>query len=182
MSDKSLLQKVVSYFNLDGSKKETSYIPPKLREDLLNDLEDGESLLKCVQSLSSTYKPKSWLDRNTFFNTFFILTSRRLIIARNSRELKIFRDINLDQIQKYRIETGKKGHNIIEIQSFDSQDTVVIHRTLTEEVEEVKKLIPRQIEQQEKSHGNKQVYCMHCGVKISESSRFCSSCGKKVKV
>lgn len=182
MPDNNFIQRIITFFNFDGSKKETSYVPESLKEEILNELEDGETLLKCVQSLSSTYKPKNWLDRNTFFNTFLIFTSKRLIVARNSRELKIFRDIDINQIQKYKFNIAKRGHNIIEIQSFDSRDKIVIHKTLTDEVEELKQLFTQQIDKIEKGLETNFIYCKHCGIKIPFDSTFCSSCGKKVKV
>ncbi len=182
MSNKSLLKSIITFLNLDGEKKERSYIPESLKEDILSDLEGDDSLLICIESLSSTYMPKNWFDRNTFFNTYFIVTRKRVVIAKSSSELKIFRDIDLDQIQKYKFSKAKRGHNILALDCFDSKDKIVIHKTLTDEVEELKKIFEEQYKEIGGTSEKDFIFCMHCGVKIPLASKFCSSCGKKVKV
>ena len=182
MSDKGFLKSIITFLNLDGEKKEKSYIPDSLKKDILNDLSDGEDLLICIESLSSTYRPKNWFDRNTFFSTFLIVTNKRLIIAKSSSELKIFRDIDLDQIRKYKFNRAKRGHNVIEIECFDSSDKIVVHKTLSDEVQELKEIFDKQFKEIESSLKKNFEFCMHCGAKIPLASKFCSTCGKKVKV
>ncbi|MGH7885764.1 MAG: zinc ribbon domain-containing protein [Thermodesulfobacteriota bacterium] len=182
MADYNFINRITSFLNLYGSRKETSYIPPSLKEDILNDIEKDDSLLSAVESLSSTYKPKNWFDRNTFFNTYLILTKKRVIVAKNSSELRIFRDIDLDQIQKYKFSSVKKGHNILEIESFDSIDKIVIDKNLIDEFEYLKNLFEQQFKRTNIILEKVFIFCMHCGTKIASVSKFCSSCGKKVNI
>lgn len=182
MPTNSFLKNIISFLNLNGQKKEKSYIPESLKKDVLDDIGSDDSLLICIESLSSTYRPKNWFDRNTFFNTYLIVTKKRVIVAKNSSELKIFRDIDLDQIRKHKFSRAKRGHNIIELDCFDSKDKIVIHKTLSEEVNELKKIFEHQLNEIESNLEKDFIFCIHCGFKIPTASKFCSSCGKKVKV
>ena len=68
--------------------------PPRIDPDELKELlGEDDPVLLTVPALSCTYKPRAWIDRNTFFRSILMLTKKRVLILKNSSKVNVLRDI-----------------------------------------------------------------------------------------
>src|SRR3970282_1909648 len=81
-------------------------LPLGLKSGLTKYLSRDEDLLFTLRDFRAIYKAPRWIDSNTFFNSWFILTNKRIIIAKNSSSFKRFRDIPHNKISQIDYETG----------------------------------------------------------------------------
>ena len=150
--------------------------PPRIDSDELKELlGEDDPVLLTVPALSCTYKPRAWVDRNTFFRSILMLTKKRVLILKNSSKVNVLRDIELD--------TKSKGLKL-EIKTVDAEDVIMFHQQYRKEFEELSGKFEEAMSQAiELSAGDGETFfCMHCGARIPAASVFCSSCGKKVRV
>lgn len=152
--------------------------------DLEELLGEDDSVVLEIPALSSTYKPRTWIDRNTFFRSVFMLTRKRVLILKSGSGLNVLRDIELDAVVRHRFGSARGKGLRLEIKTVDAEDAIVFHRQYEKRFEELVEKFPealsRNLESQARS--GETFFCMHCGAKIPPQSVFCSSCGKKVKV
>ena len=175
MSERGVLKKLSDFF----------LAPPRLDSDELKELlGEDDPVLLTVQALSCTYKPRAWVDRNTFFRSILILTKKRVLILKNSSKVNVLRDIELDTITHHKFGSTKSKGLKLEIKTVDAEDSIMFHQQYRKEFEELAEKFEEVMTQAlELSVGEGETFfCMHCGVKIPAASVFCSSCGKKVKV
>ena len=57
-------------------------LPEGIHKGLGKYLHEDETLHVTLLNFRAVYRAPRWLDSNTFFNSWFILTDRRIIIAR----------------------------------------------------------------------------------------------------
>ena len=159
--------------------------PPAVDSGDLEDLlgEDDSVLLE-IPTLSSTYKPRTWIDRNTFFRSVFMLTRKRVLILKSGSRLNVLRDIELDAVVRHKFGSPKGKGLRLEIKTVDAEDVIVFHRQYEKQFEELVEKFPEalSLSLESQSGSGETLFCMHCGAKIPPQSVFCSSCGKKVKV
>lgn len=159
--------------------------PPKIDSDELRELlGEDDSVLLTVQTLSCTYKPRAWVDRNTFFRSILMLTKKRVLLLKNSSKVNVLRDIEFDTITHHKFGSTRSKGLKLEIKTVDAEDSIMFHQQYRNEFEELSEKFEEVMSQAiELSTGTGETFfCMHCGAKIPAASVFCSSCGKKVKV
>lgn len=159
--------------------------PPKIDSDELRELlGEDDSVLLTVQTLSCTYKPRAWVDRNTFFRSILMLTKKRILLLKNSSKVNVLRDIEFDTITHHKFGSTRSKGLKLEIKTVDAEDSIMFHQQYRNEFEELSEKFEEVVAQAiELSTGTGETFfCMHCGAKIPAASVFCSSCGKKVKV
>lgn len=157
-------------------------LPPELRSGLVNYLGPGEEILFALRSFRAVYKPPKWIDSNTFFNSWFILTNERIIIARNSSSFKKFRDIFLNEIRRIDYETGALESKLT-IESPDTVDTIEFFREVREYAqglrEKVKEALENARRTKEYTMASGLMTCSKCGGEVPKTSKFCPECGEK---
>ena len=159
--------------------------PPKIDSDELEELlGEDDSVLLTVQTLSCTYKPRAWVDRNTFFRSILMLTKKRILLLKNSSKVNVLRDIEFDTITHHKFGSTRSKGLKLEIKTVDAEDSIMFHQQYRNEFEELsgkfEEVMAQAIELS--TEAGETFFCMHCGAKIPAASVFCSSCGKKVKV
>ena len=175
MSERSIWKKLSDFF----------LAPPRIDPDELKELlGENDSALLTVPTLSCTYKPRAWIDRNTFFRSILMLTKKRVLILKNSSKINVLRDIELDTITHHKFGSAKSKGLKLEIKTVDAEDSIMFHQQYRKEFEELSGKFEEVMEQalELSAGGRETLFCMHCGVKIPATSVFCSSCGKKVRV
>ena len=70
-------------------------LPERIKTGLNKYLKDDEEILVTLSNYRAVYRAPKFLDSNTFYSSWFILTNDRIVIARNSSNFKRFRDIPL---------------------------------------------------------------------------------------
>ena len=174
MSERSIWKKLSDFF----------LAPPKIDPDELKELlGEDDSVLLTVPALSCTYKPRAWIDRNTFLRGILMLTKKRVLILKNSSKVNVFRDIELDSITHHKFGSTKSKGLKLEIKTVDAEDVIMFHQQYRKEFEELSGKFEEAMAQAlELSAGDGEtLFCMHCGVKIPATSVFCFSCGKKIR-
>lgn len=175
MSDRGIFKKLSDFF----------IAPTKIDPDELKELlgEDDPALLT-VPTLSCTYKPRAWVDRNTFFRSILMLTKKRVLILKNSSRVNVLRDIELDTIAHHKFGSTRSKGLKLEIKTVDAEDVIMFHQQYRKEFEELSGKFEEAMAQalELSAGGGETFFCMHCGAKIPAASVFCSSCGKKVRV
>ncbi len=159
--------------------------PTKIDSDELKELlGESDLVLLTVPTLSCIYKPKAWMDRNTFFRSILILTKKRVLILKDSSRVNVLRDIELDTITHHKFGSTKSKGLKLEIKTVDAQDVIMFHQQYRKEFEELSEKFKEAMAKTiELSAGSKETFfCIHCGAKIPAEGIFCSSCGKRVKV
>lgn len=158
-------------------------LPEGIHKGLGKYLSEDETLRATLLNFRAIYRAPRWLDSNTFFNSWFILTDRRIIIARNASVFKRFRDIPLAGITQIyyeldstepKITINSPGHeDIIEFPKKASIHCSVLEGTLKDVIEVARKT------HQQSGEGDF-IFCSRCGSKILRGSHFCSECGSKL--
>jgi len=173
----SILNRIAGLFDFSSGQDLLS-IPEELSRDIRNNLQDNELLEFSMRALSARYKAARLIDSNTFFNPFLILTTSRLLIAKNSSNLNIFRDINLISIIDTRFEISDNSSSL-NLKQYNSSDIIYFPRNCREQVELFRKSFERVMN--DISHLSKEViFCRYCGEKIPSDSNFCQDCGNKL--
>lgn len=171
--------------NLIGALVSINYteLPEKTDTGLRKYIKDDETILLTLLDYRARYAAPRWVDSNTFFNSWFILTCSRIIIARNSSEFKRFRDIPLSGITQilYELDYSKPR---ISITSPGTEDIIEFPEAasalcagLEERIEEARSLLS---ETQVKPDKDEFILCTNCGSKILKHSKFCSECGSRL--
>ena len=164
--------------------KNFTELPPELNGSLSSYLSPGEEILLTLRNYRAIYKAPQWIDSNTYFNSWFILTDQRILILRNSSSLKIFRDIALDEVTRTLYEMEKLEPRITII-SPGKEDRIDFLSEVTKHCENIGKKLNEALE---KNRQNSQLstekdtmYCPNCGSKIPRQSNFCPECGDPLK-
>lgn len=175
MSERGIFKKLSDFF----------LAPPRIdSEELRELLGEDDSVLLTVQTLSCTYKPRAWVDRNTFFRSILMLTKKRVLLLKNSSKVNVLRDIEFDTITHHKFGSTRSKGLKLEIKTVDAEDSIMFHQQYRNEFEELSEKFEEVMSQaiELSTETGETFFCMHCGAKIPAASVFCSSCGKKVKV
>ena len=173
----SILNRLAGLFDFTSGQNLLN-IPERLIRDINNNLLEKESLEFCIRALSARYIAARLVDSNTFFNPFVMLTTSRLLIAKNSSSLNIFRDINLGSILDARFQiTG--GSSSLAIKQYNATDNIIFPNNCTEQVEQFRESFENVMNNI--SHLSAEIiFCRYCGEKIPSDSNFCQDCGNKL--
>ena len=158
-------------------------LPVGIAEGLRKRLGDGEKVHFTLLNWRAIHKAPSFTDSNTYLSSWFILTATRSIIARNSSELKMFREIPLNSITNIHYELDRReprmtittpgNADIIEFQKRAAAHTPGLEDILKTAIADSRRAAPVVAEVDI-------VLCGGCGSGIPKSSRFCPECGVRV--
>ena len=171
--------------NLIGMLETKNYseLPPGIREGVEKYINRGETILLTLLDWRAIYKAPKFIDSNTFFNSWFILTSRRIIIARNSSGFKKFRDIALKEITQIFFELDNAEPRV-SITSPGQEDIIDFPRQAAELCagleHEIRTAIANSRNLSDDLPGADYIQCGSCGSSVPGGSNFCQECGAKL--
>jgi len=158
-------------------------IPERIQTGLNKYLNDNEEILVTLLNYRAIYKAPRWLDSNTFFNSWFVLTNHRVIIARNSSHFKRFRDIPLNEISQIFYELDDYEGRI-SITCPGKEDIVEFSKGTQPYYEsleiELNKAHQNAKELKRLDKDSESILCTKCGSKIDSESKFCPECGARL--
>lgn len=159
-------------------------LPQGIYEGLVKYLEQDERLILTLRNYRAIYRAPRWLDSNSFFNSWFILTERRIVVARNSSAFKRFRDIPLDAVTQLYCELDRTEPKIT-INSPGHEDIIEFHKQASEHCEGLEESLRSAIDNAKKDRRgpgeDSFMFCGKCGSKILRGSHFCSECGARIQ-
>ncbi|MCC6712555.1 MAG: PH domain-containing protein [Candidatus Dadabacteria bacterium] len=157
--------------------------PDGIAEGVRKRLGEGEEIRFTLLNWRAMHKAPTFTDSNTYFRSWFILTTRRIIIARNSSELKTFREIPLNGVTDihYELDRGEPRVTIttpgnvdkIEFPKRAAGHTAELEELLASAIAEARSAAPVTAEA-------RIVLCGGCGSRIPGTSRFCPECGVRI--
>lgn len=153
-------------------------IPESLLNEIAEKLRKDEELLLSIKALSASYRAPSIIDSNTFFNPYIFLTNLRILIAKNSSRLNIFREIRLQSIADHSFDTGSDKSRFT-IQHPDSSDIITFPDNSAEQLKRLSESFEAALGNLLKSD-TQTIFCRHCGKRIPQESRFCQICGNRL--
>lgn len=164
--------------------KNLNQLSPALQTGLEKNLTSDEEIILTLRNYRAKYDAPSWMDSNTYFNSWFILTSQRILILRNSSSFTLFRDISLDEISRINYEMERLEPRI-SIISPGKEDRIDFFKEALKHCEHFDKKINDAVDkarQRTRSTMDAEtIFCFNCGTKIPKISNFCSDCGQLQK-
>ena len=158
-------------------------LPDSIAEGLRKRLGDGEKVHFTLLNWRAIHKAPSFTDSNTYFSSWFILTAGRIIIARNSSELKMFREIPLNAITGTHYELDRREPRMT-ITTPGNVDIIEFQKKAGEYISGLEELLKTAIADARSAAPVAAtveiVLCGGCGSSIPKSSRFCPECGVRV--
>jgi ribosomal protein L40E len=177
-----ILQSLKKYLNKRNVQTHIE-LPQGIRTGLASYLTPGEEVLFSIRNYRAIYKAPRWADSNTFFNSWFILTNSRIIIARNSSSFKTFRDIPHNRISQIHYETEALESRLI-IHSPNTVDKIEFAGESKRHCEDLDQRINKVLEEAQKGKEHSGIFnttiCPHCKSRIPKESKFCSECGARL--
>jgi hypothetical protein len=176
---------VDSIKDLVGSFVTTNYteLPGNINSGLQKYLKGDEEVILTLLNYRAIYKAPKFIDSNTFFNSWFILTNDRIIVARNSSKFKRFRDIPLGEITQifYELDnteprisiTTPGNEDIIEFMKAGADHCQSLEIKLEDALKNAKN---RNVEPDSTEY----IKCNKCGSEIQSQSKYCSECGARI--
>lgn len=172
-----------NFIGIFGTRNCTE-LPKGIQTGLGKYLNNGEKILITLLDFRAIYKAPTFLESNTFFNSWFILTNNRIIIARNSSGFKRFRDIPLDTITQIYSELDNTDPKIT-INSPGNEDIIEFPKQASAHCATLEKSLRDAIENAKISHkepGDRDfIFCPKCGSQTLKTGHFCSECGSRLK-
>jgi hypothetical protein len=177
-----ILERLKRYIS-EQKEHDFTDLPQGIKNGLLRYLKQGEEVLFTIRDFRAIYKAPRWLDSNTFFNSWFILTNQRIIIARNSSSFKRFRDIPLKTVKRVDYESGTLESRLT-IHSPGEVDIIEFLRETREFCGDLGEKINGALESARKRgdiQGLDLILCIRCESRIPKGSKFCSECGVRLE-
>ena len=172
----SLLNKLFGHFK-DPTGDDLFILPKQIKKDLLWNLQGSEEkLILSMKTHRAIHKAPETRNSNTFYNAYAIITSRRLILAKDSTKLNTFREIPLGSVDSYRYEEENKKPNL-NIESLRSKFILTFPPGSFAEAETFFSSFRQLLDQSKLTDS----YCGKCGKKIPVDSVYCSHCGERTE-
>ena len=162
--------------------KNYTELPETIRPGLEKYLGENENILLTLLNYRAIYKAAKWVDSNTFFNSWFILTNNRIVIARNSSKFKRFRDIPLHEITQIFYELDE-DQGKISITCPAKEDIIEFSKGAQPYFEDLEIKVKEAIQNAKVNKpelDTETIICTKCGSKIDIESKFCPECGARV--
>jgi len=158
-------------------------LPDNIHSGLRKYLKGDEEVIITLLNYRAIYKAPKFIDSNTFFNSWFILTNERIIVARNSSTFKRFRDIPLREITQMFYELDNTEPRI-SITTPGNEDIIEFMKAGAEHCQNLEIRIEAALENAKKSTVQSgsidYMKCNKCGSKIQSQSKYCSECGARI--
>lgn len=158
-------------------------LPERIQVGLDKYLKEDENIIITLLDYRAIYKAPKFVDSNTFFNSWFILTNHRIIIARNASHFKRFRDIPLSDITQIFYELDNADLKL-SITTPGNEDIIEFMKASAVHCEDLDKKIDGAIEKAKvcntKTLGKEFILCNKCGSKVLSQSKYCSECGSRL--
>lgn len=157
--------------------------PEGIAEGIRKRLGEGEEVHFTLLNWRAMHKAPTFTDSNTYFSSWFILTNKRIIIARNSSELKTFREIHLHGITDVHYELDRSEPRVT-ITTPGNVDKIEFQRRTAGRASELEGLLKTVITEARRTAPvaveAEIVLCGGCGSGIPKTSRFCPECGVRI--
>lgn len=159
-------------------------LPEKLHSSVKEYLSGNEEIRCSIKNHRAVHNANNWNDKNTFFNSWCILTNRRLLILRNFDYVKVFREIDIPRIEDYRIEKSEDNINI-KITTSGILDTIEFPRYLVSHADKFSNKFADTVKHCKEKYlvdnqGIIKLECPKCKKPVSEGDKFCSGCGSRL--
>ncbi|MEM7009074.1 MAG: PH domain-containing protein [Thermodesulfobacteriota bacterium] len=157
-------------------------LPERIKVGLEKYLNDNELIIITLLDYRAIYRAPKFIDSNTYFNSWFILTDERIIIARNSSHFKRFRDIPLRDITQIFYELEQTEPKIT-ITTPGNEDIIEFMKAGAAHCEDLDKKIDSAIESaktRKAAINDDYISCSKCGSKVLSKSKYCSECGARL--
>jgi hypothetical protein len=163
----NLIEKLSDVLSL-GKAADPTQISGKLKESILLNLTDGERIVHCIKNFRAFHNAKNFKDKNMFFNSWCILTDRRLLIIRNLSYFKLFTEIHLPKISDHKVEKSE-ADLVITLISEATEDIIEFSKNTLGFAEEFSDILVKTLKEaaDKYSLGKQQ-------------SKFCSDCGHRL--
>ncbi len=170
--------------NLVGkfSNQNFTELPDSIRTGLHKYLDSGENIVSTVRLNRAIYKAPRWGDSNSFYNSWFVLTEKRIVIAKNSSKFNRFRDIPLAEITQTFYEVDRSEPRI-SITSPGTEDVFEFSKSSAHLCSHVEGILENTLDKAKENYlhsDTNYVHCNECGSKILRNSKFCAECGMKL--
>ena len=171
----SLLKKIIDRFK-DPTGDDLFILPEKIKKDLLWNLKDSEEkLVVSLKTRRAIHRAPSIINSNTFYNAYAIITSKRLILARDSSKLKTFREILMSSVDSYLYEEENDTPSL-NIESGHSKFILAFSPHSFTEAKTFLSVFRRVLDESKPAD----LFCSKCGKKTPVDSVYCSHCGEKI--
>ena len=170
----TVIKNLLSSFT-DPTGRALLELPENIRKDLSVSLKEDEDILISMKTERAIYKAGQSRDSNTYYKTIAVLTSKRLILARQSSRLKIFRDFQLSEVSGLLYEEVN-GKPTIHADLLSSKYILSMPPGSFDEAKEFFDAFNSTIGPEK----SEDFLCTSCGKKIRKDSVYCSHCGKKI--
>ncbi|HEX9667398.1 MAG TPA: zinc-ribbon domain-containing protein [Thermodesulfobacteriota bacterium] len=178
-----LIGTIQGFINKLESKNFTE-LPQDLKESLSSYLSQGEEISLTLRNYRAIYKAPKWIDSNTYFNSWFILTDQRILILRNSSSFKLFRDIPLDEVSRTLYEMDGSDPRLTIITP-GKEDRIEFVSEVIRHCDDIGKKLNEALEKNRQYYNTTPekdtLHCFNCGTRIPKKSNFCPECGKSLK-
>ena len=178
----SIIEKLSNIFSL-GTPSDATELSDKLKESILSNLKDGEQLIHSIRNFRAFCDAKSYQDKNTYFNSWCILTDRRLLIIRNLDHFNLFREIALPEVTDHKIEKSE-AEVIITFTTAKAKDVIEFSKNAVSFAVEFSDILVKTLKTAKDKHsitkdGKIEKKCDDCGIFVAQETKFCSDCGHK---
>ncbi len=185
MSDSSILGKIRSL--LFGPRKDphVASLPERLETRFRSYIDPDESVLFILRTFRTIYKAPRWVDSNQFFRSWLVVTTKRLIVLKNTSSLSPFRDLPLTSIARTLYEAGDDEFRLI----VDSSPDLYVMEFGKEAVSycaELRSILDGLLKRARRDATEAAgeavpSYCPRCGKKLEAAANYCHNCGHAVR-
>jgi len=169
-----------------GPDKFLTDVPRDVRAGLERYIEGDEEILYILRTMRAVYKAPSWRDSNQLYRAWIVLTTKRVLILKNSSGFKLFRDVPLNGLKHITYDAGDIEYKITFESPPDSSDTVEFLGEAAAVCPHFRELLddlsaPSGLSAPPSGEAGSTVnYCPHCGVHLTMQGNFCHECGAKL--
>jgi hypothetical protein len=170
---------------LEGRKDQyLTEVPEKVAGGMEEYIDEDEKPLFKLRSFRALYSTPTWIESNQFFSAWVIVTSKRLMILKNSSSFKLFRDIPLGSIEELNYEFEPRKYKIT-IKSPHKTDILEFTGESINFCPELRRILetvctPSRLTGKVRTPSLGISHCYFCGFRLPNPANFCPECGKKL--
>ena len=159
-------------------------LPKSVETGLPNYLSSDEKLIRVLRTNRAIYHAPRWIESNTFYRSWMIVTSERVIVIKNDKSFSPFRDIPLPSILRALFEIDHDTPTLT-LELSDRSDVLEFGHECVEILKELKTTLGTAIENaspasRTSTTGCEIKFCGNCGVELNQPKNFCLNCGEKL--